>query len=130
MILGMAFLGGLIAMATPIMTAVVFGTIVPAGEKSQLLQVAVGLAIAGLASAAFGLTKDFAILRFEGRADNALEGALWDRLLALPVEFFRGYAAGDLANRVNGVNIDPPAAHQRRAERVPDRRSSRCSAWR
>jgi len=104
MILGMAFLAGLIAMATPIMTAVVFGTIVPAGEKSQLLQVGLGLAIAGLASAAFGLTKDFAILRFEGRADNALEAALWDRLLALPVEFFRGYQAGDLANRVNGVN--------------------------
>ena len=104
MILGMALLGGLIAMATPIMTAVVFGTIVPAGERSQLLQVAIGLGVAGLASAAFGLTKDFAILRFEGRADNALEGALWDRLLALPVEFFRGYAAGDLANRVNGVN--------------------------
>jgi NHLM bacteriocin system ABC transporter ATP-binding protein len=104
MILGMALLGGLIAMATPVMTAVVFGTIVPAGEKSQLLQVALGLAIASLASAAFGLTKDFAILRFEGRADNGLEGALWDRLLALPVDFFRGYAAGDLANRVNGVN--------------------------
>jgi len=104
MILGMALLGGLIAMATPIMTAVVFGTIVPAGEKSQLLQVAIGLMVAGVASAAFGLTKDFAILRFEGRADNALEAALWDRLLALPVEFFRRYQAGDLANRVNGVN--------------------------
>lgn len=104
MILGMALLTGLIAMATPVMTAIVFGTIVPAGEKSQLLQVAIGLAVAGLASAAFGLTKDFAILRFEGRADNALEGALWDRVLALPVGFFRGYAAGDLANRVNGVN--------------------------
>ncbi|MEW6273179.1 MAG: NHLP bacteriocin export ABC transporter permease/ATPase subunit, partial [Thermodesulfobacteriota bacterium] len=104
MILGMALLGGLIAMLTPIMTAVVFGTIVPAGEKSQLLQVAIGLVVAGLASAAFGLTKDFAILRLEGRADNGLEAAIWDRLLALPVEFFRGYAAGDLANRANGVN--------------------------
>jgi ATP-binding cassette subfamily C protein len=91
-------------MATPIMTAVVFGTIVPAGERSQLLQVGIGLVVAGLASAAFGLTKDFAILRLEGRADNGLEAAVWDRLLALPVEFFRNYAAGDLANRANGVN--------------------------
>lgn len=105
MILGMALLGGLIAMLTPIMTAVVFGTIVPAGEKSQLSQVALGLFIAGLASAAFGLAKDFAILRLEGRADNSLEAAIWDRLLALPVGFFRGFSAGDLANRANGINM-------------------------
>lgn len=105
MILGMALLVGLLAILTPIMTNLVFGEIVPAGETSQLLQVGIGLVIAGLASAAFGLTKDFAILRLEGRADNGLEAAIWDRLLALPVTFFREYAAGDLANRANGINM-------------------------
>ena len=37
--------------------------------------------------------------------DGAVQSAVWDRVLALPVPFFRNYTAGDLVNRINGINV-------------------------
>ena len=34
-----------------------------------------------------------------------LQAAVWDRLLSLPVPFFRHYTAGDLADRANGIDV-------------------------
>ena len=34
----------------------------------------------------------------------ALQAAVWDRLLALPVSFFRQFSAGDLSDRANGID--------------------------
>jgi NHLM bacteriocin system ABC transporter ATP-binding protein len=42
-------------------------------------------------------------LRIEGRMDLSIQAAVWDRLLALPVPFFRDFTAGDLAMRANGI---------------------------
>ena len=41
----------------------------------------------------------FAVLRLQGKLSLALQAALWDRLLSLPLPFFRDYSAGDLAQR-------------------------------
>ncbi len=35
--------------------------------------------------------------------DYSIQAAMWDRLLDLPSTFFRGYSAGDLADRVGGI---------------------------
>ena len=48
-----------------------------------------------------------ALLRARVRVGNALQMALWDRMLRLPASFFRRYQVGDLAERslvVNAVN--------------------------
>ena len=47
------------------------------------------------------------MLRTRVRLGNALQMALWDRMLRLPASFFRRYQVGDLAERslvVNAVN--------------------------
>jgi len=36
--------------------------------------------------------------------DYGIQAALWDRLLDLPSKFFRGFSAGDLADRAGGIN--------------------------
>jgi NHLM bacteriocin system ABC transporter ATP-binding protein len=36
--------------------------------------------------------------------NNAVQAAVWDRVLKLPVSFFRQFTAGDLATRINGIN--------------------------
>lgn len=36
--------------------------------------------------------------------DLSIQAAVWDRLLALPVPFFRDFTAGDLALRANGIS--------------------------
>ena len=64
-----------------------------------MLAISVFLAIAALASSLFDLTRNFTVLRLEGRMDAAMQAAVWDRVLGLPAPFFRDYTAGDLAMR-------------------------------
>ena len=98
-ILATGALGGLLGIATPLATALVFDAIIPGHEKGQLYQIGLGLLIAAFATLAFKITGDIATLRIEGKLAGSLQAAVLDRLLRLPNTFFNNYAAGDLATR-------------------------------
>jgi ATP-binding cassette subfamily C protein len=49
------------------------------------------------------IAKYYASLRMETKADSDLEAAVMDRLLKLPVGFFKQYSAGDLAARAGAI---------------------------
>jgi NHLM bacteriocin system ABC transporter ATP-binding protein len=95
---------GLLGLAVPIVTGVVFDSIIPAANQFKLLQLTLALMVAALATAAFQLVRSIATLRIETRMNIATQGAVWDRLLNLPAPFFRQYSAGDLAARVAGID--------------------------
>jgi NHLM bacteriocin system ABC transporter ATP-binding protein len=95
----MGIASGLLAVLLPVAIGLTFDSIIPGADRSGLLAVSLFLAIAAVASALFELTRNFAVLRLEGRMDAAMQAAVWDRLLGLPVPFFRDYTAGDLAMR-------------------------------
>jgi NHLM bacteriocin system ABC transporter ATP-binding protein len=97
-------LAALLSLLVPIMTNVVFGEVIPAAERSQLLQIGAALVLAAFASVMFQLTGAFALQRLEGKGDHAVQTAVWDRLFSLPAGFFRSYSAGDLANRAESIN--------------------------
>lgn len=103
-ILLMGVLTGLLGMATPILTGTIFDTIIPGAQRSRLLEIAVFLGAASLSGVMFQLTRGFAVLRVEGKMDAMVQAAVWDRLLNLPVPFFRQYSAGDLAMRGLAIN--------------------------
>jgi len=96
-------LGGLLGMAIPIATGIIYDSIIPSADKSQLLQVGFFLVASAVAGTLFGLTRSIAMLRLEGMIDASLESAVWDRLLELPVPFFKRYSAGELAMRAMGI---------------------------
>jgi ATP-binding cassette subfamily C protein len=88
----------------PIATGKVFSAVIPASETSDalaLLGALIGLAIGSLL---FTLARAYALLRFEGRSGSALQAAVVDRLLSLPVGFFRRFSVGDLAQRAGAVS--------------------------
>jgi len=95
---------GVLGLAMPLATGLVFDVVIPSVMKPQLAFLALGLLVAAFASVAFNLTRGIALLRIEARSDAAIQGAVWDRLLSLPLPFFRPYTAGDLAVRANGIN--------------------------
>lgn len=99
----MGLMGGLLNMVIPIATGLVFDTIVPGGEKAQLLQIAFFLGAAALSGLLFQLTRSLAMLRLGVRMEGAVQAAVWDRLLGLPVTFFKNYSSGELAMRAMGV---------------------------
>ena len=95
----MGLASGLLGVMLPIAMGLTFDSIIPGADRTGLISVAAFLAIAALASALFELTRNLAVVRMEGRMDAAMQAAVWDRLLGLPVPFFRDYTAGDLAMR-------------------------------
>ena len=99
----MGICGGLIGMVFPIATGIIFDSIIPRAQRAQLWQICGFLIICALAASMFGLTRSFAALRLEGKFDASLQAAVWDRLLRLPVPFFRRYTSGDLAQRSLGI---------------------------
>lgn len=100
----MGLAGGLLGLLMPILTGQVFGNLIPSADRSQLLQVTLALIVAALAGSTFQVTRSIALLRLGGKADGTVQSAVWDRLLSLPVAFFRRYTVGDLANRSLGIN--------------------------
>lgn len=97
-------LGGLLALFTPIATGILVDRVIPNGETSELLQLTFLLVAAAVGVAAFELARALSMLRLEGKLGNATEAAVIDRLLNLPVPFFRQYSAGDLAQRAFSIN--------------------------
>ncbi len=95
--------GGL-ALLVPIATGVIFDRIIPSAEHSQLIQLCLVLFVGAIASALFQVTQNIAILRLRGKLSLTVQAAIWDRLITLPVAFFRRYTTGDLGTRVMGIS--------------------------
>ncbi|KJS11499.1 MAG: bacteriocin ABC transporter ATP-binding protein [Peptococcaceae bacterium BRH_c8a] len=103
MVLLMGLFGGLLGMVVPVATGIVFDTIIPGGEKIQLLHIAFFLVAGAVAAMTFQLTRSFAMQRILGKMDGSIQAAVWDRLLSLPVPFFRDFTSGELAMRAMAI---------------------------
>lgn len=104
LVLLLAAATSIVGLAVPIATGKVFSAVIPASQTSDalaLLGALIGLAIGSLL---FTLARAYALLRFEGKSSAALQAAVVDRLLSLPVGFFRRYSVGDLAQRAGAVS--------------------------
>jgi NHLM bacteriocin system ABC transporter ATP-binding protein len=99
MIVAMGLASGLLALTTPFVTGVLFDSIIPNAQRTELFGVAMMLLVAAVVAALFTMARGFAVLRLQGRLSIALQAALWDRLLSLPLPFFRDFSSGDLAQR-------------------------------
>ncbi len=101
----MGCLGAVIALLIPIMTGNLLATIIPRVDIPMWVAALAALSLGAFASAAFGIVGALCMLRLEARVDETLQAAVWNRLLSLPLPFFRNYLAGDLADRANGVSL-------------------------
>jgi NHLM bacteriocin system ABC transporter ATP-binding protein len=94
---------GLLALATPLVTKLLFDSILPRAETDQLLICTIALVVVTLVAGGFQLMQGIAILRLESRLDWVLQAAIVDRLLRMPTSFFQGFSVGDLADRTLGI---------------------------
>jgi NHLM bacteriocin system ABC transporter ATP-binding protein len=98
------FAAGLFAAATPLFTGILLENVIPRASLTQFAQVLAGLLAVGLGAVLFELVRAATLLRVTGRADLHLQAAVVDRLLRLPVRFFRDFTSGDLAERAMGIH--------------------------
>lgn len=96
---------GLFALFIPIATGAIFDHIIPNADTGGLLQFMIILLVTTSLSSFYGLGQFFHLVRSRFIANIAVESAVWDRLLKLPLSFFRQFTAGDLAYRARGVDI-------------------------
>ncbi|HEY6728622.1 MAG TPA: NHLP bacteriocin export ABC transporter permease/ATPase subunit [Polyangiaceae bacterium] len=101
-VVGLGTATGALALVVPWLTAVVFDRIIPGAERLLLRDLSVVLVAVYLSLGLFDVARGFVVVRVQARMDGTLEAAVWDRLLSLPLAFFRQFSAGDLAGRVAG----------------------------
>jgi NHLM bacteriocin system ABC transporter ATP-binding protein len=100
----MALILGLFGTVTPFITGQVFDSAIPQAERPALMLLGVALLASALASGAFKLTQGIATIRVQRKMAAPIQSAVWDRILNLPVNFFRKFSAGDLSDRAEGVS--------------------------
>jgi NHLM bacteriocin system ABC transporter ATP-binding protein len=96
--------GGILSTLIPAVTGAIFSTTIPTSDRLGLLLFALVLTSSAISTALFGMLRGIASLRIEGRMDSSIQAAVWDRLLSLPVRFFRDYTSGDLSSRAMGIS--------------------------
>ena len=102
-VVAMGILSGLLSLLTPVVTGKLLGEVLPRVDHSMWISMLGALLVGAVGAAMFEIVRALAMLRIESRVDERLQAAIWNRLLSLPAAFFRGYSAGDLADRANGV---------------------------
>lgn len=97
-------MGGVLDTFIPIANGILFNRIIPEGERSQLIQMAFILISLGVSGCLFQLVRSFATVRIESKVNVFLQAAIWNRVLSLPIPFFRQFTAGELTMRATGID--------------------------
>jgi NHLM bacteriocin system ABC transporter ATP-binding protein len=106
-LLAIAFTGlavAILGLVIPHATLIIMDSAIPDSDRGLLLQIGLGLLVTAVGTALFQLAQGFSLLRLETTTDHATQSGVWDRLLNLPVSFFRQYTTGDLQSRVSSVS--------------------------
>ncbi|MCQ4159583.1 NHLP bacteriocin export ABC transporter permease/ATPase subunit, partial [Roseomonas sp. GC11] len=102
-LLGLGAAVGLLNLGVPMAMGVLVDSVIPTQDRPRLLELAVVLLVLALAGLVLRQAVQRAALRIEGRAGTRLQAAVMDRLLRLPVGFFRDHSAGALARRALAI---------------------------
>lgn len=103
-ILVLSILMSLFNIFTPFLNAVLFDVAVPIGDNSLLLQIFLSMLMIAIGSEMFILGREFMIIKLEEALDREFESAIWQRVLDLPLRFFRQFQIGDLFIRIFSVS--------------------------
>jgi ATP-binding cassette subfamily C protein len=98
------FLSGIMGLAAPIMIGFLISTIIPGAVLDQHFQICIGLITAAVGASVFELLQGISTLRIQGKSTLALQSALWERLISLPVSFFRGRSTGEIVE--SGMSME------------------------
>lgn len=97
-------IASILGLVTPMVTRLIFSTVIPTGNAGNLGPVAVLSAGAVLAASLIGISKTLSMERLIQKMRVSLENAAMGRLLNLPAQFFKDHNAGELENRIGALS--------------------------
>ena len=95
----------LVSMAAPALTRNIYTQVIFSGSYSALNAVIIFMIFAGISVTLLQIARLLAVSRIQIKADAAVRAAVMMRIINLPVDFFRQYSSGELAQRASGVNM-------------------------
>jgi NHLM bacteriocin system ABC transporter ATP-binding protein len=99
-----SLVAGLLGLLVPMVSGKIIDRVIPSSDKMLLWHYISGLLVAGLSVLLFDTLRTVAVMRIEARAGIAVHAAILDRVISLPVTFFRKFSSGDLSLRMAAVN--------------------------
>lgn len=93
----------LVGLLPPYLNNIIYSSVITYRSTQLLLSVFTFLLCVTLAQVLIGAFKTQVIDRLSAKISVAFQAAGMSRLLSLPASFFKGYSAGDLANRMNYI---------------------------
>ncbi len=100
----LALAAALLGLINPMINKLIFNNIIPSGtiyDIFPLIALMVGVLVS---TTTFNLFQTLWILRIGDKIQFGTQGALWIRLLNLPIKFFKRFNSGDLASRTFTLN--------------------------
>ncbi len=97
-------LGGLLGIAFPFLNQTLFLNVIQLGHRGEFFEVVIGMFLVIFSQLFFSVVNLVAFMRLSILFSFKIESAIWDRLLKLPVNFFRQFSAGDLVQRAQSMN--------------------------
>lgn len=100
----LALAAALLGLVSPAINQLIFNTIIPSGTIQDIYPLMALLVGVMVSTTAFNLFQTLWILRIGDKIQFGTQGALWIRLLNLPISFFKRFSSGDLASRTFILN--------------------------
>jgi len=91
---------GVISLAVPLATKLIFSEVVPTGDTARLVAISIALLFLTLATGAFAYTRTYGFIRMSDASEMATSGAVLDRLLRLPAQVLAQWSSARAASRV------------------------------
>lgn len=93
-------IAAIISLFPPLAAEKLMNDVIPDANYPLLWEISVGLIMTAVSASLFLFFRSLIVARLEGRSSDQLLSGLWDRMLKLPLGFFRRYTTGNLIMRV------------------------------
>lgn len=87
----------------PYINSLVYNTVIPSGTARQIPGILIIVISSAFFTALIGLSRNISVARIGQKMQVEGQSAVWNRLFALPVTFFKNYDAGEIYSRANAV---------------------------
>ncbi len=101
----LGLLSSVVGLLVPILTKMFVDSAIPQSASNLVIHLTFLVLLCIISAGIFDIIKVLAITRVGTREDFLLQSSIMDRLLKLPVIFFKHYAAGNLAQKVLTVTM-------------------------
>lgn len=102
-IINIGLFGSVLGMLFPYLTGVLFDTVIPSFEKLQILNIIAAILAVNVSSSIFQLVRATSFIRLKGKFAINIQTAIIHHLVRLPINFFKKFTVGDLADRSNSM---------------------------